>query len=284
MNKSLARRALRGALEVRKMAQIPLSAPLCIYDVASEKLKIEVRFHAGASFGGMYAKETQTILVPSERPAGRRAFTCAHEVGHWYFNHGTKIEDLDELEKGGSDDPDEILVNQFAGHLLMPKWAVEKSFSDHQLNPFVATDRDFYAAACQFGVGYGTIINHLQYALDILPAHQAERLLQSSPKLIKEKLLNRPFPAHLVLVDLAWKQDVPIDLEVGDGVLLTFQAKAENDQLCPQSFTGGSLFLATKPGISKLTAVDHSWATFVRISKKGFTGRNIYRHLEDPDA
>ena len=266
------------------MAQVPLSAPLCIYDVAAEKLKIEVRFHAGASFGGMYAKETQTILVPSERPVGRRAYTCAHEVGHWYFNHGTKVEDLDDMEKGDIDDPDEILVNQFAGHLLMPKWAIDKSFNDRKLNPVTASDRDFYAVACQFGVGYETIITHLRYALGVLPTHQTERLLQSSPKAIKERLLKKAFPTHLVLVDLAWKQDIPIDLEVGDGVFLTFQALAENERLCPQSFEGGSLFLATKPGISKVTAVGNSWAAFVRISKKGFTGRSIYRHLEDPDA
>ena len=284
INKSLARRALRGALEVRKMAQVSLSTPLCIYDVAAEKLKIEVRFHAGASFGGMYARETQTILVPSERPAVRRVFTCAHEVGHWYFNHGTKVEVLGEMEKGGMDDPDEILVNQFAGHLLMPKWAVDKSFKDRKLNPVTATDRDFYAVACQFGVGYETIITHLRYALDMVSAHQAERLLQSSPKAIKERVLNTPFPARLVLVDLAWKQDIPIDLEVGDGVFLTFQALAENDRLDVQSVSGGSLFLAAKPGISKVTATDNSWATFVRISKNGFSGRSIYRHLEDPDA
>lgn len=284
MNKSLARRALRGALEVRKMAQVPISTPLCIYDVAVKKLKIEVRFHAGASFGGMYAKETQTILVPSERPTGRRAYTCAHEVGHWYFNHGTKVEDLDENGKGNQDDPDEVLANQFAGHLLMPKWAVEKSFNDRRLNPVSAADQDFYAVACQFGVGYGTIVKHLRYALDMLPASQCKRLLQSSPKIIKERLLRNAFPAHLVLVDLAWKQDIPIDLEVGDGVLLTFQARAENDWLCPQTFGGNSFFLAVKPGISTITAADRSWAAIVRISRKGFTGRSIYRHLEDPNA
>ena len=98
MDQGLARRALRGALEVRKKAGLSLSLPICIYDLAGETLKVEVRFQAGPSFGGMYAKETQTILVPSERPAGRRAFTCAHELGHWYFKHGTRLEDLIEQE------------------------------------------------------------------------------------------------------------------------------------------------------------------------------------------
>ena len=284
MNKSLARSALRGALEVRKRAQIPLSSPLCIYDVAAEKLNVEVRFLGGESFGGMYAKETQTIMVPSERPAGRRAFTCAHELGHWYFKHGSKIEVLEENDKGGIDDPDEILVNQFAGHLLMPKWAVEKSFKDRKLNPATATDQDFYAVASQFGVGYQTIIMHLRYALEMLPGFRLEKLLQSSPKLIKERLLNKSFSGHLVLVDTAWKQDFPIDLEVGDAVLLTFSAQSDSAGLTPELITKGTLLVAAKPGISKVTAIGNPWAAFVRISKKGFTGRSIYRHLEDPDV
>jgi hypothetical protein len=166
----------------------------------------------------------------------------------------------------------------------MPKWAVEKTFNDRKLSPVAATDQDFYAVACQFGVGYGTIVKHLRYALNILPALQCKRLLQSSPKIIRERLLKRVFPAHLVLVDSAWKQDIPIDLEVGDGVLLTFQASAENDWLCQQTFDGNSFFLAVKPGISTVTAAGHPWAAAVRICRKGFTGRSIYRHLEDPDV
>lgn len=284
MNTSLARRALRGALEVRNKAQVPLSAPLCIYDVAADKLKIEVRFHSGGSFGGMYAKETGTILVPSERPPGRRAFTCAHELGHWYYGHGTKVEDMGEMEKGVTDDPEEILVNQFAGHLLMPKWAIEKALLDRDLRLATATDRDIYGLACQFGVGFGTMITHLRYGLNLLRDNQVDHLLRTSPKIIKERLLGRKFPAHLVLVDSAWKQDLPIDLEVGDGALLTFRARPENDRLHSEQIVGGCLIIAEKPGLSKVSALSSPWAAFVRISRKGFTGRSIYRHLEDPDA
>jgi Zn-dependent peptidase ImmA (M78 family) len=284
MDTHVARRALRGALEVRKKAKVALSAPLCIYDLASERLKIEVRFQAGATFGGMYAKETETILVPSERPAGRRRFTCAHEVGHWYFGHGTKVEDLEGMEKGGSNDPDEILANQFAGHLLMPRWAVEQSFADRKLVPETATDRDLYALACQFGVGYRTIITHLRYALNMISPHRTELLLRSSRKAIKQKFLSETFSNHLVFVDSCWKQEVAVDLEVGDEVLLTFDATAENDRLRKQPVAEGTLLLATKPGITKVSADNSAWTTFVRICRKGFTGRSIYRHLEDPDV
>ena len=35
--------------------------------------------------------------------------------------------------------------------------------------------------------------------------------------------------------------------------------------------------------LARILATDGSWAAFVRISRRGFTGRSIYRHLEDPD-
>jgi Zn-dependent peptidase ImmA (M78 family) len=266
------------------MAGLSLTAPLCIYDIAADKLRVEVRFQQGASFAGMYAKETQTILVPSERPTGRRAYTCAHELGHWYFDHGTKVEDLDELQKGGVADPDEILANQFAGHLLMSKWAIEKALQDRRLDVHQATDCELYGIACQFGVGYQTIVQHMRYSLEMLTDREAARLLDSSPKVIKQRLLTRSFASHLVLVDDRWSQELPIDLEVGDAALLTFKAKSEDAKLASSSALVGPLFVATSPGITKVTATGSSWAAFVRISRKGFNGRSIYRHLEDPDA
>src|SRR5436309_2438353 len=95
--KLLARHALRGALATRHRASIAKSAPICVYDLAKQ-LGLDVRFHGGSSFGGAYAKASRTILVPSLRPAGRRAFTCGHELGHWYFGHGTRIDELADVD------------------------------------------------------------------------------------------------------------------------------------------------------------------------------------------
>jgi hypothetical protein len=174
------------------------------------------------------------------------------------------------------------LVNQFAGHLLMSKWAVERAFKDRNLNPATAQDREIYAIACQFGVGYQTIIKHLRYALGLLTAQRLEQLLRSTPKTIRQNLLNNPFSNRLVLVDSYWKQ-VAIDLEVGDGACLTFKARAEDSRLLAQHGKMSSVFVALRPGITKLEAVGNPWAAFVRISRKGFAGRSIYRHLEDID-
>ena len=102
----LARRALRGALETRRRVRASTLDPVCVYDLA-EQLGIEVKFFAGNSFGGMYVKTSQTILVPSLRPPGRRAFTCAHEIGHWFFGHGTRIDRLGEIGRRSERKPEE---------------------------------------------------------------------------------------------------------------------------------------------------------------------------------
>src|ERR1017187_220960 len=123
----LARQGLRGALETRRRGTKSKSEPICVFDLA-ESLGVEVKFCPGNSFGGMYAKASRTILVPALRPQGRQAFTCAHELGHWFFEHGTHIDELDDMERERDDHPEERLVNHFASYLLMPPWAVEEAF------------------------------------------------------------------------------------------------------------------------------------------------------------
>src|ERR1039457_6825775 len=111
--KELAREGFRGALETRRRVKVAKIDPVCVYD-AAEKLGVEVKFCSGDSFGGMYVKTSQTILVPAMRPPGRQAFTCAHELGHWYFRHGNRIEIFDDLQNSSNEDPEERLANFFA--------------------------------------------------------------------------------------------------------------------------------------------------------------------------
>lgn len=103
--------------------------PLCIYDFA-ETLGVEVRFVRGESFEGLYARSSTTILVPSLRPRGRQVFACAHELGHWHFKHGTKIEELKFFDLNYNKRSEEYLANLFAAYLLMPPSVVKKCFFD----------------------------------------------------------------------------------------------------------------------------------------------------------
>lgn len=280
---SLARQALRGALETRRRLPAARSDPICVYDMA-ERLGIEVRFVAGNSFGGMYAKSSQTILVPSLRPSGRQAFTCAHEMAHWFFEHGTRIDELAIIDARTYTNPEEHLANTFAGYFLMPPWAVTEAFQRRRCSPISCTPLQAYGVALQLGVGYGTLISHLRWSLQLITPLRAEELLQTNPKQLRETVLGGNLTRHLVIVDPAWTK-IPVDLEVDDMAILPKNVCLEGESV--GLFSGhhlGTLVVARAPGITRAETLDPSWAVFLRVSRKNFEGRSIYRHLEDPDV
>jgi len=277
-----ARKALRGAIELRRHAKIPKTTPICIYDVI-ENLGIDVRFVGEKSFGGMYSKSTNTILVPALRPIGRQAFTCAHELGHWYFGHGTRLDDLKTMEAKCDCDPEEQIANLFAGYFLAPSWTVEKTFSDRNWTPERCSAIEIYTVAVQLGMGYTSLIQHLRSPLELISTKCANELSKITPKEIRSQILNNSSIEYLVIVDKSWK-GIPIDLRVGDAVLLPADATIEGNTITiTNKHNRGLIANAHCPGISRVATPD-SWASFIRVSKKGFVGRSIYRHLEDPDV
>ena len=277
------RQALRAALEIRKRAGKANSEPVCVFDLA-ESLGIEVKFFCGNSFEGMYAPTTQTVLVPSLRPPGRQAFTCAHELGHWYFKHGTRIEELKFLDLHYNRKPDEQLANLFAAHLLMPSWAVKQAFLRRGYEPRTCTALDVYKIRGQLGVGYSTLVKHLRSSLELIDSQQARTLLKTTPKQIRNTVLGGNRTRHLIVADRAWS-NVPIDLQVGDMAILPAQVTVDGTSVyIADSQKIGLLVEGRLPGIARTESQDGSWATFIRVSRKNFEGRSIYRHLEDPDV
>lgn len=254
-----------------------------MYDLA-ERLEVEVRFCEGKSLGGMYARTSNVIFIPADRPAGRQAFTCAHELGHWFFGHGTRIDETADLELLDEEDPKEQLANMFAGYLLMPPWAVKEVFAQRNWKLSSCEPLEVYVAANQLAVGYGTLVHHLQWSLGAISSHHASVLLKVRPKVLRERLVGKPAPPHLVIADLAWT-GVPIDLQVGDSALLPKASIVEGSSV---EATGdhnlGVLIRALRPGISRAATPDHTWAVFIRVSRRNFVGRNLFRHLEDPDV
>ena len=93
-NKIIASDALVHALRLRKRIGATLRDSVSPY-AAAEQLGIEVRFMDFPSMEGMYvAGASPKILLSSLRPQGRRAFTCAHEIGHHVFGHGEQFDEL----------------------------------------------------------------------------------------------------------------------------------------------------------------------------------------------
>lgn len=275
----LAREALRKVLSVRRKAGVPRADPVCVFDIAGQ-LGIEVVFAPGNSFEGVFARESGTILVAAQRPPGRQAFTCAHELGHWAFDHGTRVDELDG--KGRSSE--ERLATLFAGYFLMPPWAVSSAFADRGWTPEKATPLATYTVACQFGVGYETLVQHLRWSLGTITARTANSLLRASPKSVRESLLGSDTAVqHLVVVDPHWRA-TPVDLRVGDAALVPADWTVDGNHLrLGPTTSAGKVVIASAPGISRIGSASGNTALFVRVSRPQFEGRSRYRHLEDPD-
>lgn len=285
MNETIAlgREALRAALDVRRKGDVAVSNPVCVYDLA-ESLGVEVKFVAVNSLGGMFAKTSNTILVPSLRPPGRRAFTCAHELGHWYFGHGDRIDELTVGETDCDSPRDEQLADLFASHLLMPKWAVNAALSQRGWDARQLTAHQAYLLACQLGVGYETILRHMWRTLHLISKAQAEALMKKTPKQIRRATIGTDTPDHLIIADRAWNT-VPIDLQVGEKVLVPGPIASDCVQLAVVTALDSEVLLeALNPGITRIATADGTWSAFVRISRREFSGRSIYRHLEDSDV
>jgi len=280
MRQELARTALRAAIEMRRRAKIPLEDPICVYDFA-EVLGIEVRFVGGSSFAGMFAKGMDAVFVPSERPAGRRAFTCAHELAHWRFDHGERVETLD-FDRDDRDVPEEILANLFAAYLLMPTRALKALSDARGLRLRSLTALDAYRLSCQFGVGYATLLKHLRWSERLIDHTQMEELQLTTPKDIRLELLGHDTPGHLVVADAQWRK-VAIDLEVGDHALLPHGVVVNGSSArFIRECQHGIVIQAICPGISQAVG-GGDWANMVRVSRKQYVGRGTFRHLEDDD-
>ena len=163
--RTIARKATAEALRTRLRAGYGLDTPICVYSLAG-CLGIDVRFFDLPSLEGMYYNSPKPhIILSSLRPPGRRAFTCAHELGHHSRGDGTSLDEMVEQWTGSRFDPTEFFADCFAGALLMPKTAVERAFFLRRWEISECTPDQAYAIANYFGVGYSTLVHHLSPGL-----------------------------------------------------------------------------------------------------------------------
>jgi len=280
--RAIARQAITAALHMRRSAGYGLDHAICVYDLAG-KLGVEVRFMDLPSMDGMYsAGSDPTIIVSSLRPPGRRAFTCAHELGHHSQGDGVRMDDLVEQWERPRFDPKEFMADCFAGELLMPKMAISKAFAVRGWPMNQCTPAQTLMVAGNFGVGYTTLIHHMRSALQVLSDAQAQALLKIKPRKAQDLLLGWEMPDPVWVVDTHWAGKA-IDVEVGDAIFVC--GGAEPEGMCIQKISdaeNGRLFCVAQPGIGRLEN-GSAWSAFVRISRPGYVGRSVYRHWEEAD-
>ena len=279
--KAIARKAIADALSLRLSAERGLDKAICVYDLV-RSLGVEVRFLDIPSMEGMYYKSPEPhIILSSLRPAGRRAFTCAHELAHHCRGDSVHVDELvEQWKRPRRFDPKEFAADCFAGALLMPKMAVERAFALHEWPISECTPDQVYAISNYFGVGYTTLIHHLRSTLLLLDDSHAERLLKTSPRQAQALVLGWETSDVVWIVDRHWTGR-PIDIEVGDLVFIYGQPVLEGR--CVEHVKDakdGRLICAHQPGLGRLED-GSGWSAFIRVSRRDFVGRNIFRHQEE---
>ncbi len=223
-----------------------------------------------------------TIILSALRPAGRMAYTCAHEIGHYILGHGARVdEELEDIDIGRLN-AEEYTAECFAGFLLMPKIAVSHGFAGRGWDITEYMPEHFYTVSGWLGVGYTTLIRHMSSSLKILPSRHVEGLVKVPLRKIRRSILKQESKDHLVVVDEEWFGR-PIDIQVGDMVLFEHDIVFEGNCIEPVRYsTPKSVYKAVLPGIGRCYSKEAEWAEFVRVSRKEYVGQYQYRHLEEP--
>lgn len=276
--RELATRAAAEASRLRARYGVGLSEAVCPFELA-DRIGISVRLIALSSLEGIYAREPRpAIFLSSERPAGRRRYSCAHEIGHHVFGHGTCLDELldDDPEQWS---PDEFLAHRFAAGLLVPKLAVEAAFARRGWSLKSPRPSEVYVVAQDFGVGYTTLIGHMERTLRCVPATVASALRRAKLPELRSDLARFNINQDLVVADDHWGER-PIELEIGDVVVIP--ANAGFTGACGSHNTQPRAhIIATIPGRGSLT-LSNSRSIEIRVSRRGFTGLARYRYLEEP--
>ncbi len=252
--------------------------------LVTERRNCEVRLMSLPSLEGVYSPKPKPVVVlGSQRPAGRRAFTCAHELGHHEFKHGARLDELNDGRHQRNKDPDEFLADMFAAFLLMSQGSVRRALKDREIQTKSLVPMQIFQLASCFGVGYGSLIDHMTWTLELLTLRQREDLLKIQPKELKAKFGGSP-QSEVIIVDKLWK-DRAVDLEIGDTLVLHEGIVLEdNFRLAYQdTIDGQETFKATAKGYVRAFDESSDWAVNIRVASKHYQGLARYRFLDDPE-
>lgn len=272
---------MQASITARLKAGMDLKSPACIYGLC-EAHNVVVRFN-DINMEGMYDRTPKPrIHVSVLRPLVRRAFTCAHELGHHVFGHGSTIDELREDQANSTErPPNEILADAFASFILMPTLGLREAFAKRGIDPNQSTALEIYAVACNFGVGQATLVNHLAYGIKVIDQVQRARLGRITPKMIRTQLLGESVSIPLTVADQHWTSPT-LDVEQDSLLLLPSSVVADVSMIVPQrDLASGRLFRAAKCGITRVVIPGTSWATYVRIAPRRYVGLARFRHLEE---
>jgi hypothetical protein len=164
----------------------------------------------------------------------------------------------------------------------MPKLAVARAARERKINIANPSPDDIYRLACYLGVGYETLLTHASQGIELLPSEVADKLKRTTPQRIRENILGGATTGELILVDKLWGPYRPIDVVVGDHLVLPAGSIVEGKVLKRVgTVLLGDLYKPITPGIGRLESEE--WSSFVRVERDCFRGMGRFRHMEECD-
>jgi len=251
--------------------------PICPYSLC-EAMGLDLRLVKIPSFEGMYVANQNLVLISSERPEGRKRFTCAHEIGHHELGHGTII---DEILECGSNKVEEQEADLFASMLLMPSSAVKRALTRYRVSVEKIPPTDAYILSKYFGVSYQAFITHISSNLRLITHKHSQILKQANLSKIRRSISGLTTNNQVFCID-DWWDEKAIEFEVGDFIVSPKKLSIDG----PQTFKTISLeplhiYEAISPGITRL--FNDGWSSFSKISRHKFQGLFQYKYDEEDE-
>lgn len=72
-----------------------------------------------------WENKNYTITINDSEQGSRQRFTAAHELGHYFLNHGEKEDKSVTIFRKHETNRDEVEANAFAAELLMPRAIID---------------------------------------------------------------------------------------------------------------------------------------------------------------
>jgi len=276
LNKVRANQIASLALKARNThLGIKPTSPICPYHLA-DNMGLDVRFVTIPSFEGMYLADDRVILISSQRPEGRKRFTCAHELGHHMLKHGTVI---DEIISEGSNAEIEKEADFFASMLLMPPSLVKSVSKRLGLNFKQPDPKLIYAISKYIGVSFDALVTQMHFNLGLLSNTAFRYLKTIKPADVKSSLHRDYENCRDIFIVGSWWQEKAIDAVVGDTILSDEFCEIEGNSTAIDS--SGTIVTCIKPGVSKICTAE--WSCFVRVSRSSYAGMYQFMHMEEEE-
>jgi len=136
--------------------------------------------------GAFLAEDDVGILLNSQRPSGMVHMTCAHELGHYFLEHGTTLDDQLDYDTGAGDK--ELEADQFAYSLMVPQWLFTTVMKGQGWGlPSLQDAGIVYQLSLRMGVSYAAMVWSLA-RMKRIPHAQASMLAKMQLAQIKQSL------------------------------------------------------------------------------------------------